>query len=46
MRTVLTYTAALVGVYLVVSYATGAGQLLKSAGGVYVSGVKALQGRG
>jgi hypothetical protein len=45
MRTVLTYTAVLVGAYLLASHLTGAGQLLTSAGGTYVAGVKALQGR-
>lgn len=46
MRQVLTLTAVLVGVYLVVSYATGAGQLLGSAASAYQGSVKVLQGRG
>lgn len=45
MRQVLTLTAILVGTYLVLSYATGAGRLLQTGGGVYVQGVRALQGR-
>ena len=42
----LTYTAVLVGVYLLVSHATDAGKLLTSAGGAYGGAVKVLQGRG
>lgn len=45
MGKLLFYTAALVGTYLVVSHATQAGKLLTSAGGVYTSGVRTLQGR-
>ena len=45
MRQVLTYTAVLVGVYLVVSYATNAGSLITASSGAYASAVKALQGR-
>jgi hypothetical protein len=45
MKQALFYTAILVGVYLVVSNATGAGKLLTSAGSAYVGGVKVLQGR-
>lgn len=45
MRTALFYTAVLVGTYLVVSYATGAGKFLTAAGGAYATGVRALQGR-
>lgn len=41
----LTYTAVLVGVYLLVSHATDAGRLLSAAGSTYVGGVKVLQGR-
>lgn len=45
MRTLMFYTAVLVGTYLAVSYATGAGRLLTSAGGVYTGAVRTLQGR-
>lgn len=45
MRQVLYYTAALVGAYLVLAYATGAGQLLRAAGSTYVQSVRTLQGR-
>lgn len=45
MRRAMTYTAVLVGVYLVLAYATGAGKLLTSGGSVYVSAVRSLQGR-
>lgn len=41
----LTYSAVLVGVYLVVANATGAGNLVKSAGTAGVGYVTALQGR-
>jgi hypothetical protein len=41
----LTVTAGLIVVYLVVSNATGAGQLLTSAGSAYKGAVTALQGR-
>lgn len=45
MRTLLTYTAVLVGTYLVVSYATGAGKFIGAASSAYNSGVRTLQGR-
>jgi len=45
MGKVLGYTAALVAVYLVVAHATAAGKLLTSAGSVYTSSVRTLQGR-
>lgn len=45
MRTILVYTAVLVGVYLVVSHATDAGNLLSSAGSTYTGAVRTLQGR-
>lgn len=45
MRQFLQITAGLIVVYLIVSNATGAGQLLTSAGGVYKGAVTALQGR-
>jgi hypothetical protein len=45
MRQVLTYTAVLVGVYLAVSYATGAGQLITASAGGYSNAVRTLQGR-
>jgi hypothetical protein len=38
-------TGLLIGVYLVSAYATGFGTSLKTAGDVYVGGVKVLQGR-
>lgn len=41
----LTYTAVLIGVYLLVSNATGAGNLLKAGGSAYTGAVKTLQGR-
>lgn len=41
----LTYTAVLVGIYLGVANATGAGRLLKAGQDFYVGSVKALQGR-
>ena len=39
------YSAVLVGTYLIVSNATGAGNLLKSGGTAYASAIKTLQGR-
>lgn len=44
-KTALKYTFITIGVYLAAAYATGLGKALSSAGGVYVQGVKALQGR-
>lgn len=41
----LTYTAVLVGTYLLVSHATGTGTLLKSGGAAYSGAVRTLQGR-
>lgn len=40
-----TYTAVLVGTYLVVSRATNAGKLLNSSASAYARAVRALQGR-
>lgn len=45
MRTALKYSAVLIGVYLAVSYATGAGRLLTSGGAAGAGLVKAFQGR-
>ena len=45
-KKVLTYTAVLVGTYLVVSRATDAGKLLTSGASAYSQVVKTLQGRG
>lgn len=45
MKQLLMLTAVLVGVYLIVSNATGAGKFLTAAGGVYSGGVRTLQGR-
>lgn len=42
---IIKYTAVLVGVYLGVSHATGAGQLLMAGQGAYSGAVKTLQGR-
>jgi hypothetical protein len=39
------YSAGLIGVYLVVSHATGVGNLLKSAGTAGSGFAKTLQGR-
>lgn len=46
MKKALTYTAILVGIYIVVSNATDAGRLLGSGSKAYNSAVKTLQGRG
>lgn len=46
MRTFLFYSAGLIGLYLVVSYATGAGRVLSSAGTAAAGYAKVLQGRG
>ena len=40
------YTAVLVGTYLLVSRATGAGRLMSSGASAYAKAVKVLQGRG
>jgi len=45
MRTFLTYSAMLIGTYLVVANATGAGKLLTQAGAAGEGYVRALQGR-
>lgn len=45
MGKVLTITAGLIALYLIVANATGSGQLINSGGSVYVDAVKALQGR-
>ena len=45
MGQVLAVTATPVIVYLVVSHATGAGQLLQAAGSAYSGSVRVLQGR-
>jgi hypothetical protein len=42
---VLKYGAILIGTYLVVAHATGAGILLNGAGGQTVAVTRALQGR-
>lgn len=44
-RRFLLGTGILIGVYLLVSNATGAGTLLGGARDAYVGGVKVLQGR-
>lgn len=41
----LLYTAVLVGVYLFVANATGAGRVISAGASGYATGVKALQGR-
>lgn len=41
----LVYSALLIGAYLVLSKATAAGDLLKSAGSTYTGVAKTLQGR-
>lgn len=41
----ITLTFVVVGTYIVVANATGAGKLLTSAGTAYAQGVKTLQGR-
>lgn len=46
MRTVIFGTGVLVGIYLLVSHATGAGRLIGAAGNAYMGGVRVLQGRG
>lgn len=38
-------TGVLIGVYLAVSYYTGAGRLLAGGTNAYVAGVRVLQGR-
>ena len=45
LRKGLLYTAVLVGVYLVVANATGAGRVIQAGASGYATGVKALQGR-
>lgn len=45
MKKVLTYTAVLVGLYLVVANATGFGKAVSSTAQGYATGVKVLQGR-
>jgi len=45
MKTLLTYTAILVGTYLALSYATNGGKLIGAAGTAYTGAVKVLQGR-
>jgi hypothetical protein len=45
VKTAMKWTGVLVGTYLVLYYATGAGNLLKTGGNVYSQGVKTLQGR-
>ncbi len=45
MKTAIFYTAVLVGVYLIVSNATGAGQLLGAGFTGYQGSVRTLQGR-
>ena len=45
MRRVLTYTAGLIVVYLVVAHATDVGRVITAGGGAYSGAVKVLQGR-
>lgn len=45
MKRALLYGAVLIGTYLVVANATGAGKFLTSAGSAVVPPIKALQGR-
>lgn len=45
MKKFLTLSAVLIGTYLVVANASGAGKLLSSAGSAYSGAVKTLQGR-
>lgn len=45
MQKFLTYSAVLIGVYLVVSNATGAGKLITASGNSGSKYVKTLQGR-
>lgn len=45
LRSVLFYTAVLVGGYLALSHATEGGKLLTAVRDTYVGGVKVLQGR-
>lgn len=45
MKTAIFYTAVLVGVYLIVSNATGAGRLLSAGFNGYQGSVRTLQGR-
>ena len=45
-KTLLTYTAGLVVVYLLVSHATDAGRLVSATTSGYAQSVKVLQGRG
>lgn len=45
MKAVIFYTAVLVGTYLVVSHATGAGRLLNIGFTGYSGAVRTLQGR-
>lgn len=42
---VLSGTAVLIGLYLIVSNATNTTKIITSAGSLYTSGVKTLQGR-
>jgi hypothetical protein len=44
-RKALTYTAVLIGTYLVLARATGFGKVMSSSASAYVKSVKALQGR-
>lgn len=44
-KTLLKYTFGTIVVYLVVANATNFGKALTAAGGVYRTGVRALQGR-
>jgi hypothetical protein len=45
MKKALTYTAMLVGAYLIVANATGFGKAVSAAAGGYSTAVKTLQGR-
>jgi hypothetical protein len=44
-KTVIKWTGGLIALYLGLYYATGAGNLLKTGGGVYTGAVRTLQGR-
>lgn len=46
MRTFLTYSATLIGIYLVVANATNAGKVIAAAGTAGQGYAKVLQGRG
>ncbi len=45
MKSVIVISAGLVGLYLALSYATGAGRLLEAGGRSYSGIIKTFQGR-